>query len=95
MNATLTNPPEPETPQAPPKPWTYLDEHAKQLVNHGERIAVLESKQTTFSTAMDRIEASVKALGDKIDKVNGWLLGSVFALCLALLGLIVNLLLKK
>lgn len=67
----------------------------EQLSNHGERIAVLEAKQTTFGAALDRIEASVRSLGDKIDGINRWLLGSVFTLCLALLGLILNMLWKK
>jgi hypothetical protein len=101
MNVTIApTPPEPETqPQAPPKPWTFLDEYGRQLANHAERIAVVESKQSSFSESLSRIEATVHdgmvRLGSKIDRINGWLLGSVFTLCLVLLGLVINLLRQR
>jgi hypothetical protein len=93
MTTNATTPSENEAPSLS-KNWSWLDEHSKQLASHGERIAVLEVGQNALTATLNRIEAEVAKLGEKIDKVNAWLLGSLFAVCLALLGLVVNLLRK-
>lgn len=94
MEVNLTGlPAQTEAPPIP-KSWTFYDEHAKVLGLHGERIAVLEAVQTTSAAAMTRLEAEMAKLVDKIDKVNAWLLGSLFTACLALVGMVIALLKK-
>lgn len=96
MNVTLApTPGEPET-QVPPKAWTFLDEHAKVLTSHSERIAVLEAKQSMFAAALTRIETTMASamatLSDKIDKIGWWLIGALLFLSLSLLGLVIQML---